>query len=409
MSPMNVSADLRTSLLVIWVALGLPPLCVAQYRSDGSASLTYTGTTISPEKAGELSRAHTRLTLARLESLSPDVAAALANPRKGETNENMELALSAVRQLGADAARELAKHSGSLLLPAVDEISADAASELVSQKGTSLGLDGLRDVSRDVARALSRCRRIHLSLGIEELPPDVAAILAEFKGFITFSGLKSVSVESAKALQSHGGPLTTLDFGKAIVTPEAAEVLLAHQGPVGVSFADRLEPGVGDILAQHQSSVCIAPLEIDSVSLARKVFCDGLVASSSVRRLRTMSPEIAAEYVRCHPGYLKSLDMLSVEAAQELAKDSQDIDLPAITKLSPELATALTDRTPALYLRGIKSLDGPDALRVAEALASTPAPVYMEFLERVSAPALAALRKKATITIPPDEKLAIVP
>jgi hypothetical protein len=33
----------------------------------------------------------------------------------------------------------------------------------------------------------------------------------------------------------------------------------------------------------------------------------------------------------------------------------------------------------------------------------------MEYLERVSAPALAALRKKATIKIPPDQKLTIVP
>ena len=52
--------------------------------------------------------------------------------------------------------------------------------------------------------------------------------------------------------------------------------------------------------------------------------------------------------------------------------------------------------------------EGPDAVAVAEALATTPAPVYMEFLERVSGPALAALRTTATLTIPPDEKLLIV-
>jgi hypothetical protein len=60
-------------------------------------------------------------------------------------------------------------------------------------------------------------------------------------------------------------------------------------------------------------------------------------------------------------------------------------------------------------LLGIKTLDGPNALAVAEALASTPAPIYLGNLERVSTPALAALRKKATITLPPDEKLTIVP
>jgi hypothetical protein len=98
-----------------------------------------------------------------------------------------------------------------------------------------------------------------------------------------------------------------------------------------------------------------------------------------------------------------------VEAARELAKDTQDIELPAITRLSPELATVLTDRKPAVYLRGIRSLDGPEAVQVAEALASTPAPIYVEFLERVSARALAVLRTKPTIKLPPDEKLTIVP
>lgn len=399
----------RMSLLVIAVASAVSDCCVAQHIPDRSSRFSYMEPTISPEKAEELSRAHTRLTLDRLEKLSPAVAAAVAEPRNGEGNENMQLTLNAVREISEDAARELAKHSGSLFLPAVDEISAEAAKELVGQPGTALVLDGLQDVSPEVAQAMTGCRRMWLKLGIKDLRPDIAAIFAQCDADLAFPRLKSLSLDSAKAFQTHGGPSTTLDFGQAVITPEVAEALLARQGPVGVSSADRFEPGVGDILARHKSSVVVAPLEIDSVALARKVFCDGLVASSSVRRLRTMSLEIAAEYVRCHPGYLKSLDTLSVEAARELAKDTQDIELPAITRLSPELATVLTDRKPAVYLRGIRSLDGPEAVQVAEALASTPAPIYVEFLERVSARALAVLRTKPTIKLPPDEKLTIVP
>jgi hypothetical protein len=84
------------------------------------------------------------------------------------------------------------------------------------------------------------------------------------------------------------------------------------------------------------------------------------------------------------------------------------LSLPALARLTPDLATALTARKKSVYLRGLKSLDGPEALAVAEALASTTAPVYLPRLERISAPALAALRKKATITIPADENLTIV-
>ena len=122
-----------------------------------------------------------------------------------------------------------------------------------------------------------------------------------------------------------------------------------------------------------------------------------------------MSPEIAAEYARRDPGYLERLDSLSVEAARELAKGNLEIKLPAVTELSPELATALTDRTDSVYLRGIKVLEGAEAVAVAEAFASTPAPIWMTSLERVSAPALAALRKKYTIRLPPEEELTIVP
>jgi hypothetical protein len=92
-----------------------------------------------------------------------------------------------------------------------------------------------------------------------------------------------------------------------------------------------------------------------------------------------------------------------------LATVSSWIRLHGLTRLTPELAKALTDRLPPVHFLGIKTLDGPDALAVAETLASAPAPVYLGNLERVSAPALAALRKKATITLPPDERLTIVP
>ena len=170
----------------------------------------------------------------------------------------------------------------------------------------------------------------------------------------------------------------------------------------------RLEPGVGDILARHKSEIRLMLEEIDSVPLAKKMFVAGH-KSTSVYNLRTMSPEIAAEYARQDPGYLKRLDSLSLEAAKELAKGLHDLDFPALTGLTPELAKALTDRKPAVYLIGIKSLEGADGLRVAEVLASTPAPVYLEFLERVSPAALAALRKKSTIKLPPDTELTIIP
>lgn len=103
-------------------------------------------------------------------------------------------------------------------------------------------------------------------------------------------------------------------------------------------------------------------------------------------------------------------DPLSPKDAADLAAEHATLFLE-VKKLTPEVARVLTTRANnefPVYLSGITALKGPDAVAVAEVLASTPAPVVIKHLQRISAPALAALRKKATITIPPDEKLTIV-
>ena len=112
-----------------------------------------------------------------------------------------------------------------------------------------------------------------------------------------------------------------------------------------------------------------------------------------------------------HHNITDDSDPLSLENAAELAAKHSTLFLE-VKKLTPEVARVLTTRPNnqfPVYLSGITALEGPDAVAVAEALASTPAPVVIKHLQRISAPALAALRKKATITIPPDEKLTIVP
>ena len=376
------------------------------------AGFVYSEATITPDKARELAREHVVLTLVNVTEVSPAVAEALVIPG-GDT----VLTLPALATLDEEAANILAQRPGRLRLWGLKSVTPEVAAALVAHDGDRLELNGIKEISPAAARALAKGRRSWgISVGLIDLPLEIASILAEFPYHLDFPYLETLSLESAKAIAEHGevvqrgsetvGP--TLDLGKARLTPAIAEALLAHDGPLSLNRLKRLEPGVGDILAKHRFPVLLMLEEIDSVPLARKLFSEPN-ASSSVVNLRTMSPAIAAEYARRKPWYLKHLDSLSFEAAKEIAKCNQDLEFPAITKLSPELATALTERTPAVYLRGLKSLDGPDAVAVAEALASTPAPVYMEFLERVSAPALAALRKKATVTLPPDEKLTIVP
>jgi len=376
------------------------------------SGFVYTEATITPEKARELAQQYRVLTLANVTEVSSAVAKALATP-----DEDTFLTLPALANLDEEAALMLAQRYGCLRLWGLKSVTPEVAAALVSHDGDRLELNGIKEISPAAARALAKGRRSWgISVGLIDLPREIAAILAEFPYHLDFPYLETLSLESAKAIAEHGevvqrgsetvGP--TLDLGKARLTPAIAEALLAHDGPLSLNRLKRLEPGVGDILAKHRFPVLLMLEEIDSVALARKIFSDGH-SSSSVARLRTMSPEIATEYARLDPGAILALETLTPEAATALGTGSRSIALRGVTHLTPELARALTDRRPPVYLFGIKALDGPDAVAVAEALASTPAPVYMEFLEHVSAPALAALRKKATITLPPDDKLTIVP
>ena len=376
------------------------------------SGFVYSEATITPDKARELARKHVVLTLVNVTEVSPAVAEALVIPG-GDT----VLTLPALATLNEEAAKVLAQRPGRLRLWGLKSVTPEVAAALVAHDGDRLELNGIKEISPAAARALAKGRRSWgISVGLIDLPREIAAILAEFPYHLDFPYLETLSLESAKAIAEHGevvqrgsetvGP--TLDLGKARLTPAIAEALLAHDGPLSLNRLKRLEPGVGDVLAKHRFPVLLMLEEIDSVALARKIFSDGH-ASSSVARLRTMSPEIATEYARLDPGAILALETLTPEAATALGTGSRSIALRGVTHLTPELARALTDRRPPVYLFGIKALDGPDAVAVAEALASTPAPVYMEFLEHVSAPALAALRKKATITLPPDDKLTIVP
>jgi hypothetical protein len=313
------------------------------------AGFVYSEATITPDKARELAREHVVLTLVNVTEVSPAVAEALVIPG-GDT----VLTLPALATLNEEAAKILAQRPGRLRLWGLKSVTPEVAAALVAHDGDRLELNGIKEISPAAARALAKGRRSWgISVGLIDLPLEIAANLAEFPHHLDFPYLETLSLESAKAIAEHGevvqigsetvGP--TLDLGKARLTPAIAEALLAHDGPLSLNRLKRLEPGVGDILAKHRFPVLLMLEEIDSVALARKIFSDGH-KSSTTARLRTMSPEIAAEYARLDPGEILALETLTPEAATALGTGSQSIALRGVTRLTPELAKALTDRRP---------------------------------------------------------------
>ncbi len=385
-------------LLIAPGAMGQDLVAQVEYPKLG-LGFVYNEVDIAPETARDLAQKHAVLTLQNVKTLSEDVARNLVIPFP-----DIFLTLPSVETLSPEAARALSKRGGYIDLSGLQTLSPETAAAIVAEPGNSIYLSGVTEISPEVARMLVKGRRWGLRIGLKELPPAIAVILATWNADLTFSKLETLSVESAEAFAAHR---RRLSLGAATISQDVAAVLLKHQGTIGLELVSRLEPGVGDILARHKFEVLLILEEIDSPALARKIFSEPN-ASASVYRLRTMSPEVAAVYAERRPGYLGNLNTLSPQAAKALASGNQHLSLPALARLTPDLATALTARKRAVYLGGLKSLDGPEALAVAEALASTTAPVYLPRLERISAPALAALRKKATITIPADENLTIV-
>jgi hypothetical protein len=388
------------SLTSVFVVLAASVVEGADQAWRTPAGHVFKESEVSADQARELARKYPVLVLENVKTLSPGVAEALVTPYM-----DTFLTLPALESLDVEAAMKLSARRGHLRLWGLKTLTPEAATALCGSKGQGVELNGVTEVSSELASALVGGRRTRLSIGVHTLTGENAPILAGFSGGLWCPNLEVLPIEAAKALGSHRGELA---LGKAKLTHEVATALLQHDGYLYLTGVARLEPGVGDILARYKSPLFLLLEEIDSVPLAEKLF-SGPFTAETVMNLRTMSPGVAAACARHKLGYVPRLESLSPEAASELAKAQWHLTLDGLSSLTPELATALTSGTYAVKLNGIRSLDGPESVAVAEALASSRAPVDLRKLERVSRSALESLRKRSTIKLPAAEKLTIVP
>jgi hypothetical protein len=163
------------------------------------AGFVYSEATITPDKARELARKHVVLTLVNVTEVSPAVAEALVI-RGGDT----VLTLPALATLNEEAAKILAQRPGRLRLWGLKSVTPEVAAALVSHDGDRLELNGIKEISPAAARALAKGRRSWgISVGLIDLPLEIAAILAEFPYNLDFPYLETLSLESAKAIAEH--------------------------------------------------------------------------------------------------------------------------------------------------------------------------------------------------------------
>jgi hypothetical protein len=197
-----------------------------------------------------------------------------------------------------------------------DSIDLDAA-EMMAQYADELYLDGIKSLSVEAAKALAgHADGNLLSLGgLENLDVDVARELAKHNGPLSLGGLKSLSNDVSHALATCEHDLA-LDGLEEL---SAGSGLFDHKA--GLSL--RSLSSISDEAAQELSA------KEGSLTLAFD-FCDSITE---------LSPSMAKLLVKMHAGNeiaLENLTTLTVEAAKELAKHDDVVRL-GLSDLSDEV------------------------------------------------------------------------
>jgi len=225
-------------------------------------------------------------------------------------------------------------------------LDADTAKALAEFKGQCLILNGLTALDANTARGLSGYKGDLYLCGLTTLDADTTKALAEFKGYLYLNGLITRDADTAKAL---------------------AEFKSLHLGLFGLTT---LDPDTAKALAEFKG--------------------EGL--------------------------YLDGLTTLDAETAKALAEFKGFLGLPNNVLKAFFAKNPLTSETAlawAALAKGdlfyVTALDSPDAVAIAQALATRNGPLALPNLKKISPKTLAALIEKEDVEIPLIESLELIP
>ena len=242
------------------------------------------------------------------------------------------LQFNALAAIDPAAAAELAKHEGTICFTALTELSPEAARALAAHKPTK-GF-GQFDLEFRTLR---------------QITPETAAALTAHVGNLRLPALERLgSPELARKLAGQWGELKV---GVTELAPEIAAILATNEGV----FEDRTRPGVVLQRADKDRSVLwFAGLKtLESASAVALTGHQGVLV---LNQLTELSPEAAAALARRKGGslILNGLERLSPETAAALAAYDGEIALRGLRDPSPEAATALAAHRGRLHLaRGV--------------------------------------------------------
>jgi hypothetical protein len=186
-----------------------------------------------------------------------DLRMSIASRIVSEIIERKQTALvRSVRRIDVEVARRFIADPYSVKLDEYEVLDADAAKILAGHEGWDLNLNGLTDISVEVAEALSEYEghwcllgRLFLN-GLTELSVEAAEALARQIGALALNGLTELSAEAARALAGHQGSLS-LD-GLADLSAEVAEAIAGHRvGVLDLNGLTALSVEAAEILSRN--------------------------------------------------------------------------------------------------------------------------------------------------------------
>jgi hypothetical protein len=319
------------------------------------------------------------LMLSSLQSLDAETAAVLADYDEGP------LFLDGLSELSPEVAGELKKFKGGprsyfsfgncLSLAGLETISPEAAAELAAFPGEALFL-GVTELSEAAFRSLMTFRRRLYLPRLARIPAGAAESMADYRGpGLSILGLATLSTEEARVLAGLGNRWNGRLPNVKNLSPETAAVLAGFKG-------------VNEVVNK------VVRLELDGATLSAETVRE-LARFPGVLLLRGLTQAALSD------------DMLAALGEY----NGGGLGLGGLTALSPDLPKRLaTFATKFLFLDDVIEL----STEAAQALAGFPGSVSLDGLTELSpelARALGDLRKrslKGVTSLSPEAAAAVV-
>lgn len=210
------------------LALGLMELTVNIARELAQAhrdSVTYFTRlkSLSVEAAFWLNKSQSSLSFDVLDSITPEAARVLVH------NYHHSIGFHALRIDTIELAKAIAIHPDDLILDGIADLNHEIAEVLMTHKGQHLSLRGVKKIDLKTAEILVRYEEgekntKYLSLALEEIDADVAAVFSKADRGLRFGCLRSISDDVALILSK--SPCNELILNDEIKMSESARELI---------------------------------------------------------------------------------------------------------------------------------------------------------------------------------------